>query len=101
MKRRIKFKEEVTPMADAMAARVAGADEAIEAEKSTPAPTPKREERSDLEPLQLLLPYQRRWVEDGAKFKIGVQSRQTENPFARRVKRWPMPWKTKERNGSA
>lgn len=32
-------------------------------------------------PLDLLLPYQRRWVSDDAKFKIGVQSRQTGKSF--------------------
>ena len=32
-------------------------------------------------PLDLLLPYQHRWVGDGAKFKIGVQSRQTGKSF--------------------
>lgn len=33
-------------------------------------------------PLGLLLPYQRRWVEDGARFKIGAQGRQTGKSFA-------------------
>ena len=32
-------------------------------------------------PLDLLLPYQRRWVDDPARFKIGVQSRQTGKSF--------------------
>ena len=34
-----------------------------------------------LSPLDLLLPYQSRWVQDRAKFKIGVQSRQTGKSF--------------------
>lgn len=34
-----------------------------------------------LSPLSLLLPYQRRWVDDSARFKIGVQSRQTGKSF--------------------
>lgn len=33
-------------------------------------------------PITLLLPYQRRWVNDAAKFKIGVQSRQTGKSFS-------------------
>jgi phage FluMu gp28-like protein len=33
-------------------------------------------------PLDLLLPYQRRWVDDAGKFKIGVQSRQTGKSFS-------------------
>lgn len=33
-------------------------------------------------PLDLLLPYQTRWVTDSAKFKIGVQSRQTGKSFS-------------------
>jgi hypothetical protein len=32
-------------------------------------------------PLDLLLPYQTRWVEDPARFKIGVQARQTGKSF--------------------
>ncbi|HEY3659710.1 MAG TPA: terminase family protein, partial [Candidatus Udaeobacter sp.] len=32
-------------------------------------------------PLDLLLPYQTRWVTDASKFKIGVQSRQTGKSF--------------------
>ncbi len=32
-------------------------------------------------PLSLLLPYQRRWVEDQARFKIGVLARQTGKSF--------------------
>jgi phage FluMu gp28-like protein len=32
-------------------------------------------------PLDLLLPYQRKWVDDHARFKIGVQSRQTGKSF--------------------
>lgn len=34
-----------------------------------------------ISPLDLLLPYQARWVNDHAKFKIGVQSRQTGKSF--------------------
>ncbi len=34
-----------------------------------------------ISPLDLLLPYQHRWVGDAAKFKIGVQSRQTGKSF--------------------
>lgn len=34
-----------------------------------------------ISPLDLLLPYQARWVNDDAKFKIGVQSRQTGKSF--------------------
>lgn len=33
-------------------------------------------------PLDLLLPYQARWVNDAAQFKIGVQSRQTGKSFS-------------------
>ncbi|MCX8156164.1 MAG: terminase family protein [Verrucomicrobiae bacterium] len=33
-------------------------------------------------PLELLLPYQRAWVEDGARFKIGCWARQTGKSFA-------------------
>jgi phage FluMu gp28-like protein len=33
-------------------------------------------------PLDLLLPYQARWVSDAAQFKIGVQSRQTGKSFS-------------------
>ena len=33
-------------------------------------------------PLDVLLPYQRRWVEDEARFKIGLWSRQTGKSFA-------------------
>jgi phage FluMu gp28-like protein len=36
---------------------------------------------SSVSPLDLLLPYQARWVSDAAKFKIGVQSRQTGKSF--------------------
>jgi phage FluMu gp28-like protein len=32
-------------------------------------------------PLSLLLPYQRRWVDDPARFKIGCQARQTGKSF--------------------
>lgn len=35
-----------------------------------------------LKPLDVLLPYQRRWVEDEARFKIGMWSRQTGKSFA-------------------
>jgi phage FluMu gp28-like protein len=45
-------------------------------------PPPPRAAKLNLEPLDLLLPYQRRWVEDQAKFKIGVQSRQTGKSFS-------------------
>ncbi len=33
-------------------------------------------------PLDILLPYQRRWVEDPARFKIGMWSRQTGKSFS-------------------
>jgi len=33
-------------------------------------------------PLDILLPYQRKWVEDDARFKIGMWSRQTGKSFA-------------------
>jgi len=33
-------------------------------------------------PLDILLPYQRRWVEDRSRFKIGMWSRQTGKSFA-------------------
>ncbi len=36
----------------------------------------------DKSPISLLLPYQRRWVNDLAKFKIGVLSRQTGKSFS-------------------
>src|SRR5579864_4028679 len=32
-------------------------------------------------PFELLLPYQRRWVKDRSRFKIGVWSRQTGKSF--------------------
>ncbi len=35
-----------------------------------------------ISPMQILLPYQRRWVEDGARFKIGLWARQTGKSFA-------------------
>jgi phage FluMu gp28-like protein len=37
--------------------------------------------QSSVSPLDLLLPYQQVWVSDCAKFKIGVQSRQTGKSF--------------------
>src|SRR5215472_2235637 len=36
---------------------------------------------SPLSPLSLLLPYQTRWINDKARFKIGVQARQTGKSF--------------------
>jgi phage FluMu gp28-like protein len=36
---------------------------------------------SAISPLELLLPYQAKWVDDPARFKIGVQSRQTGKSF--------------------
>jgi phage FluMu gp28-like protein len=36
---------------------------------------------AQISPLDLLLPYQSAWVNDAAKFKIGVQSRQTGKSF--------------------
>lgn len=33
-------------------------------------------------PLELLLPYQRKWVEDASRFKLGIWSRQTGKDFS-------------------
>ena len=70
------------PAADIMAAHAGDRDERNAATKSAPTRGPRRTEKTDLKPLQLLLPYQRRWVDDHAKFKIGVQSRQTGKSFS-------------------
>jgi phage FluMu gp28-like protein len=44
-------------------------------------PARPRARGKDITPLSLLLPYQQRWVEDDARFKIGVWSRQTGKSF--------------------
>lgn len=49
--------------------------------------TTATEERTEtavprVDPLSILLPYQRRWVEDGARFKIGMWARQTGKTFS-------------------
>jgi phage FluMu gp28-like protein len=46
------------------------------ARRATTATTPEL-----VSPLDLLLPYQTRWVKDFARFKIGVQARQTGKSF--------------------
>lgn len=56
--------------------------EAAERAASHRTARPARTAKNDLKPLDLLLPYQRRWVDDAAKFKIGVQSRQTGKSFS-------------------
>lgn len=52
----------------------------------TPALSRKREResagRAMLSPKTLLLPYQRKWVDDASRFKIGVWSRQTGKSFS-------------------
>jgi phage FluMu gp28-like protein len=55
---------------------------AADARESTgPASSSVPPDGAALSPLSLLLPYQQRWVTDPAKFKIGVQSRQTGKSF--------------------
>ncbi len=49
-------------------------------QKSTAAQSESR--RGKVSPLDLLLPYQSRWVGDASRFKIGVWSRQTGKSFS-------------------
>lgn len=42
----------------------------------------KRSSEGIVSPKSIMLPYQRRWAEDGARFKIGLMARQTGKDFS-------------------
>jgi phage FluMu gp28-like protein len=48
---------------------------------ATETKTKHRDSSKTVSPLNLLLPYQQRWVNDNSRFKIGVQARQTGKSF--------------------
>lgn len=53
-----------------------------QAKTPSPLPSPVRRERETASPTSILLPYQRDWVEDSQRFKIGLWARQTGKSFS-------------------